>query len=254
MGSPLQIPPGAPSPDAAERTETLARRARAVADPALRVRYLRSVAADLPPTEVADVLLLAWTGAEARRPGHEELLVALVLGLHAEDGLRSAVAAAAVHRGHGPVALAMRPLVADDHEEGRGVVPERAGRPLTLGERKALARRVDRRSVDRALRDPHPDVLRILLGHPVLTEPDVVRLAARRDVPRSVLREVFLSSRWVRRPAVRRALVKNPRTPLAAAVALAPLLDAGDAREVASSPSLDARLRGACERARSTVH
>ena len=40
---------------------------------------------------------------------------------------------------------------------------DRSGRPLTLGERKALARQPSRASFERLLRDPHPMVIRTLL-------------------------------------------------------------------------------------------
>ena len=63
------------------------------------------------------------------------------------------------------------------------------GRPLTLGERKSLARRPDRAMLDRLLHDPHPDVIRRLLRNPRLTEDDVVRLAARRPGRPEVLVE-----------------------------------------------------------------
>jgi len=241
-------------------------------DVGLRVRYVRSVLEELDPTVAADVLLLAQGGAEARSPGHLELHLAALLGLAEEDaaGLRQTVAVAAVRRGHEEVAALLLPADSDDPDEenggsprasttsrSRGAVPERNGRPLTLGERKALARRADRKTLDRALRDPHPEVIAILLGNPFLTEADVVRLAARRNVAQGVLRAVFRSLRWVVRPAVRRALVKNPTTPLPVALSLAPHLDGMEARDVAGSPELDPRLRRACDRRlghRETVH
>lgn len=235
----------------------LARRAVVLPDVGMRVRYLRSVMEALPAVEVADVLLLAWTGAEARKAGHGELLLALVVGLHRDaEALRERVARAAVERGHDDVAAILRPAIDPDgpNDLTHGIVPERSGRPLTLGERKSLARRVDRKTLDRALRDPHPDVMQILLRNPMVTEPDVVRLSARRDVPQTVLREVFLNERWVVRPPVQRALVKNPRTPFPLALSLAPHLDAREAQEVATSPSIDARIRRACDRGADTVH
>ncbi|HEX4423632.1 MAG TPA: hypothetical protein VH165_37235, partial [Kofleriaceae bacterium] len=72
----------------------------------------------------------------------------------------------------------------------RSLAPERplrpTGRPLTLGERKALARTHDREQILLLLRDPHPAVVTILLDNPHITEVDVVRLAAARPaVPAS---------------------------------------------------------------------
>src|ERR1700722_10918407 len=53
------------------------------------------------------------------------------------------------------------------------------GRPLTLGERKSLAKKTDRNLLERLLGDPHPDVIRGVLRNPRLTEDDVVRFVAR---------------------------------------------------------------------------
>ena len=65
------------------------------------------------------------------------------------------------------------------------------GRPLTLGERKSLARTHDRSLIQRVVRDPHPDVIRILLDNPSLTEPDVVRICASRPCDPQVLQTVY---------------------------------------------------------------
>ena len=85
-------------------------------------------------------------------------------------------------------------------EEPQHRVPDYGrGRPLTLGERKSLARKPDRRMFDRVLRDPHPDVIALLLQNPRLTETDVVRLCSRRPGVAEVLSRVF-ASRWSLRP------------------------------------------------------
>ena len=57
----------------------------------------------------------------------------------------------------------------------------------TLGERKFLARRPDRQSFERLLADPHPQVLRQLLGNPHLTEMDIVRLLTLRPARASTV-------------------------------------------------------------------
>ncbi|MGD8861254.1 MAG: hypothetical protein PVI30_14700, partial [Myxococcales bacterium] len=111
---------------------------------------------------------------------------------------------------------------------------------------KALARRNDRDLITRVLRDPHPDVIRILLGNPALTEEDVVRLWARRPASREVQREVFGSPRWIVRYTVKTALVLNPYTPVDVALQIAPHLKAQDLRRVARSNDLRTELRQAC--------
>lgn len=94
-----------------------------------------------------------------------------------------------------------------------------SGRELSLGERKALARRPSRKEFDKLLRDPHPMVILQLLGNPRLTENDVIRLAALRPASAEALRTIARTS-WLCRPRVRMALLQNPKTPSAVAIPL----------------------------------
>ena len=118
-----------------------------------------------------------------------------------------------------------------------------AGRPLTLGERKAVARGRNPEIIARVLRDPDPAVIGILLGNPSLVEAQVVRLAARRPVTPAVLREVWRSPRWSTRHAVRLALTQNPWCPLDISVRVVPLLTVRERMSVAQSAELPAALR-----------
>jgi hypothetical protein len=129
------------------------------------------------------------------------------------------------------------------------------GRPLTLGERKSLARTRDRNVLVKVLRDPHPDVIRILLDNPTLTENDLIRLCARRPIASDVLRVVSQHPRWIVRDAVRRTLVLNPSCPEEIALSLVPHLRAQDARRVAASLEVSDAIRDAGRRtATTTVH
>lgn len=128
------------------------------------------------------------------------------------------------------------------------------GRPLTLGERKSLARRPDRKLLERALRDRHPDVIAQLLLNPRLTETDVVRMCASPTTPAAVLACVFHSPRWASRPRVRRALATNPHTPASIAVALVPLLTREDLCQIASDPRTTDSVRARAQWALQFVH
>lgn len=121
------------------------------------------------------------------------------------------------------------------------------GRPLTLGERKALARTHDRTLIQRVVRDPHPDVVRILLGNPSLTEEDVVRICATRPNDPQVLQTVYRHRRWVVRYRPRNAIVRNPATPLDTALLLVPLLRKTELREAATSSELAPAVRLSCK-------
>ncbi|MFW6051874.1 MAG: hypothetical protein ACODAU_11910 [Myxococcota bacterium] len=239
---------------AAERAEALARRVRALQDADIRVAYVRHELGRMDPGTAADVVTVVSARAQAREDGHARLLLAISLALADPDTepLRRAIVATAAARGQREVAalFAVRPEASADADDKAHEVPDfGSGRPLTLGERKALARRNDRRLIARVLRDPHPDVIRVLLGNPSLTEDDVVRLCARRPVRSEVLREVFRAPRWLARYRVRRALVRNPHCPRELALQLAPHLNAQDAREVSESPELHDEVRLACRRA-----
>jgi hypothetical protein len=230
--------------------DALARSVAAIGDPGLRASYLRHTLLGKRPDEVADLFTVAMARAEARRPGHVDLLQAMSLAL-ADDmcaALREAVGAVLEARQQPGLAHALQRTHVDEDAETQRVPDFGKGRTLTLGERKSLARRNDRNLLARVLRDPHPDVIRISLGNPTLTENDVVRLCARRPVSTEVLREVFKSPRWIIRYHVKVALALNPYTPLDIALQLAPLLQSQDLRRLLSSEELHGELREACRR------
>ncbi len=113
----------------------------------------------------------------------------------------------------------------EEHAEPSVALPlEPGGRPLSLGERRALARKPSRATLDKLLADPHPLVIQNLLVNPRLTEDDVVRMAARRPAHREVIAEIARSPKWMVRPRVRLAIVLNPGTPPDIAVPALPQL------------------------------
>lgn len=223
-----------------------------VLDPHIRTHYLRYEVRKLPPELLAEMVEAAHARANAGHGGYTTLLLGLsvALGDHSTHELRMAaaqiardsnLAEAAEFLTGGPSRRTMNP------RDARLPNPV-GGRRLTLGERKTLARKPDRRLIARAIRDPDPAVVEILLRNPALTEDDIVRLCARRPIVADVLRRVFQHSRWNVRYRVQRTLVRNPYTPLEIAIQLAAQLTAQDARAVADSPELDARVRDACRR------
>lgn len=127
------------------------------------------------------------------------------------------------------------------------LAPERplkpTGKPLTLGERKSLARTNNREKILLMLRDPHPAVVAILLDNPHVTESDVLKIASRRpNVPESLVR-IAAHPRWSVRHSVKRAIVMNPSTPLADAIRIATTLRAAELAELAGDPALPEPLR-----------
>lgn len=112
------------------------------------------------------------------------------------------------------------------------------GRELTLGERKSLARGAPRDTIDRLLRDPEPQVIRLLLRNPRLVERDVVLVAARRPAQPEVIREIMANAKWLSRYAVKRAIVLNPSAPNELALRLLPFMTRTHLAEIAVDPAL----------------
>jgi hypothetical protein len=121
-------------------------------------------------------------------------------------------------------------------------------RPLTLGERKSLARSWDRNVLERLLGDPHVDVVELLLRNSRLTESDVLRIATARRASAGVLELILRARRWNCRQRVRRALLRNPNLPEAAALRLVGLLNRSELRELGRDPKLPRRVREAIGR------
>lgn len=135
---------------------------------------------------------------------------------------------------------------AADAAAPRALVP--GGRPMTLGERKALARTWRRELLVPLLDDPHVDVVRRLVANPHVTEDDIVRIATARRSSSAVLGVVLRSARWSRSPRIRRALVRNPRLPPASALRLLGLLSEVELRDISGDAHLPAPLRAAVDR------
>jgi hypothetical protein len=185
-------------------------------------------------------------------PPFDAALSALAAAADERDGTlsyrcRSALYATARALGMEAVAgyfLSAREGTAPPPQPERALLPR--GRPLTLGERKALARRpgdLPTYLLDRLARDPEPDVIRALLANPRLTEQEVIVIAALRPQSPANLREVFRARRWSTRYRVRRALAQNPHTPGEIAVRALAFLNRQDLAEVAADAQLGESVR-----------
>lgn len=237
------------------RANAVIRTVRALADPALRVAYVLDWLRAGPAAEVATTLDAIAARAEQAQDAAREALVAIVDALNAEDSreivqwLREEAAGESLlaleRLLRAPHAGARSSLLPADPNEDR--VPDYGkGRPLTLGERKALARRPTREMVERLVLDPHPDVIRALLQSPRVVEDDVVRLASKRPCRPAVLTEIARSTRWVHRARIRMAVVLNPDTPIEIAGAMVGLLMRQELRLVIESTRVSPAVRALC--------
>ncbi len=214
----------------------LARTLLGVPDRALRAGYVRGWLSERDVADAALALDELCLGAEAADGSCGEALVAVVEALadarveELVDRLREEAAGRALL---GLARLLRRPLRAVTLAAPRRRPPDYGGsRPLTLGERKALARRPTRAHLEKLLLDPDPMVLEALLGNPRLTEDDVLVVAAKRPGDPELLATLARSGRWSVRARVRLALVLNPWVPAEVAVPLVPLLSRAELRLV----------------------
>lgn len=229
-------------------------RLKALRDPRMRVLALIEAFREDDPT--AWVHALAAIMSRAHLHDDPDALEALEAITHAAADaampyeLRQAFYEAATDHQLPAIArlfLVASPSTIPPYQLARSMAPERplrpTGRPLTLGERKALARTHDREQILLLIRDPHPAVVRILLDNPHITEADVVRMAAARPAVPASLAILAAHARWSVRHPVKRALVLNPSTPLADAIRIATTLRVQELRELSVDPSVPEPLR-----------
>ena len=218
----------------------------------MRVAKLAEIVTTRSPADAAWLLdALATAGRAGGLPFDVSLLAAV--DLFGEERLpyetqRAIFEAAEAHGLCACMDLLLTPeAIADEQAaEPRPLVP--GTRPLTLGERKSLARSWDRNVLQRLLVDPHVDVVRLLLGNPHVTEDDILRIATARHASAAVLGLVLRSRRFGNAPRIRRALVRNPRLPLATALRLVGLLNRQELEEIDRDPHLPPRLAVAIRR------
>jgi hypothetical protein len=219
----------------------------------MRVAYLRAEFCERPLVDVAAALDALSGRAEQADPVAREVLTAAVTVL-ADPGLADLVHALrqlADHEALLPLARLLRRRPRGEHAPDPPVVDERSlatgrsGRVLTLGERRALARRPSRAAFDKLLRDPHPMVVQNLLANPRLTEDDVLRMVARRPAYPEVIGEVARHPIWSQRARVRMAIVQNPGTPPEIAVPLVRLLIRPELLAVLAAVDVPAVVRAA---------
>lgn len=219
----------------------------------LRVAYLRAEIARCPLDAVAEALNDLVGRAEQADPLAREILAA-VAPLFADPALAEwtlALRRAAKARAFLPLDRLLRferrASSGEPEVDDRTLVTSSAGRTLTLGERRALARRPSRATLDKLLRDPHPMVIRNLLSNPRLTEDDVLRMAARRPTSPGIIAEIARHPVWSLRPRVRRAIVQNPGAPQEIVMPLLRLLIRPELAEVAAAFDVPVPVRAAAQ-------
>ena len=239
------------------RPDRLVQRLVAIPDPRMRVIALVSGLAEGDPAEW--VMALAYALESAHGSVNPDAAKAVESITHAtgSPGLpyaaRQGLYAAAMAAGRPEIARLFfsaspnTPALQNPRLVAKQKAPERAieprGRPLTLGERRSLARTHRRDRLALITKDPHPAVVAVLLTNPNVTEPDIVTIAASRRALPETLALVAEHPKWSASYAVKRALVQNPLTPLATAIRIATTLTSQDLKEISELSILAQPLR-----------
>lgn len=220
------------------------RRFRAIADRSLRRTVLRSCLEEADDGTLLGTIPRLEARAESGDAGCRWMITELaltpsvVLELPYDRLAELYVAATAA----GQTLLARRFL----HDRPRPDAPDAEDNPAldrSAGERTALARTRNRLTIDRLVRDRDPRVIAVLLDNPVVTERDVIRIAATRPAPPEVLQLIAAHPRWPARYSIRKALAFNPYTPTTLARHLLPTLLHQDLVLMAGSHVLAPDLR-----------
>jgi hypothetical protein len=226
--------------------ERLKRVLLSLPDLALRVGWLRERIAVSAVSEACQVFNELCEQSERSDPGAREAQFALALAVislgdhESIDALRRFAQSARLlslerllRRGPPPSMIPPDVAVPD---YGRG-------RELTVGERRSLARRPNRQSLEKLLGDPHPLVIRQLLQNPKLTENDVVRLVAKRPLRPALLEELAQAPNWLCRRRVRMSVLLHPSSPTQLAMPLLGVCTRSELREIVGGSDAPVLLR-----------
>ena len=190
--------------------------------------------------------LLEAVAATAPWSQDARLLAAVVLSPRSTRALGLRLVGSLYWRDLAEVALSARVSVAV-RVRAEGLLLEQF-QDLRLGERITLAKVATSAVLRRLVEEEDARICVAAIHNPRLREEDVV-LAVRREFPnRVLLEELAASRRWGENYAVRLALVLQPRTPVALALAQITKLVPRDLRAVAEAPGLRGVVQRAAER------
>lgn len=197
---------------------------------------------------VVEILNEFCTKAAGKKEGYIEIMnncidmekMREVLGLEK----MSDIYIAARNRGYDNVVrLLMNPPPKGKKYSEYDFVEGQATHDITLGEKRSLAKGLDKDTLDRIIYDEDPIVIKNLLSNPRITERDVLKVASKRPIKPEILKVIFESKKWFSRYVIKRALVLNPFTPTGIALGLINFMQYKDLRLIRSSKYLHKELR-----------
>lgn len=207
--------------------------AAALPEPRMRAALFCERLRDLEAGEVALALEALVVGALRREPHAEAVYAALVPPDVAREvlprGLLEDARACALENDRPLAALWLRAALEGEGGAGAGGgAVHRDFAEMTLGGRRAFARRARGDALRKLLGDPDPGVVANLLSNPTITEAAVLTLCSRRPAASAALETVLRHPRFGVRYRMRSALARNPALTDALGAALLVLLTDAD--------------------------
>lgn len=190
---------------------------------------------DLPPQVLEDV---SRNGSAMR---HRKVIMAVVS--HARTPRHIALPITRHLYTFELMQLALTPVVAADLKLAIEETLVARLETLSSGERLSLAKRGSTRIAAALLNDSEARVLEAALHNPYLTEVWVVKAIMRDDCPHPLVQAVCKHTKWSLRRDVQIALLRNPQTPLARAIAIAAALPTHVVRDILHHSRLQPNIK-----------
>ncbi|HVG10596.1 MAG TPA: hypothetical protein VNM67_23025 [Thermoanaerobaculia bacterium] len=138
---------------------------------------------------------------------------------------------------------AVRSLPVEGEIEEKTGLSEGQIRMLSVPARLKLARGAPRNLRNLLLRDTNPQVACAALLFNNLSDQEIEQTASSRSVQQEVLDAIARKREWIGRYPVMKALIQNPRTPLAIALKYVPRLAVKDLRDMAKDRNIPDAVR-----------
>ncbi len=98
-------------------------------------------------------------------------------------------------------------------DDGKSELTAEKVRKMTMNEKMILAPKANKLERMALLKDLNPSVARLIIRNPRITDLEIVRMAKDIGTPADVLDAIGKNRKWVQKHEVKKAIVRNPKTP-----------------------------------------
>jgi len=206
-----------------------------------------------PPEDVVQFLLYLWVGTLSKEPLHGKIYMSFLHAIHSDGSAwkrQTEIRDYARKAGAEAISdILDNPEPIRSIEEEMGIAENLGLEDVPLGVKKSLAKKFDRKTINKLLHEQDETVISILLKNPKIIEMDVMKIATKRPTSLRILIALFRSRRWISRYSIKRALILNPYNLPQISAGLLPFLKKKDLSEIAGDLTLHKIVRMAAERA-----